>query len=244
VDLRVQLNKQAAVSLPTATFVIEIELLGERWIKARRVVGTKKSRMAIEQRMMKRVSLPLHFDLLHIVPSYRVLWMMTILSRSFVFFFFFNKKLRPFSFRSSFAPTVIRQLRIRSSPGDLPPPRLLPSPIPRFNCENVQGRRWLTYTLAAPSQHSDEAEKRLRGRKITPKRGGRDDRRREFSECCNRHEWGLIDDPPLPPSGRRSQLAGRNFTNFHYGRRQAARAETRARHLDCSLARARELIPA
>lgn len=32
-----------------------------------------------------------------------------------------------------------------------------------------------------------------RDRKITPKRGGCDDTWREFSECCNRHEWGLID---------------------------------------------------
>jgi len=113
------------------------------------------------------------------------------------------------------------------------PPPSRPDPT-RFNCKDAQGRRWLTYTSAAPGS---ETEKRLRGRKITPKRGGRDDRRRKFSEYCNRHEWGLIDGPPLPPCGRRPQLAGRNFTNFHYARRQAARAETRARDLDCSLAR-------
>jgi len=95
----------------------------------------------------------------------------------------------------------------------------------------VQGQRWLTYTSAAPG--SDEAEKRLRGRKITPKRGGREDRRRKFSECCNRHEWGLIDGAPLPPCGRRRlQLAGRNFTNFHYApSRASGNASARSRLL-------------
>lgn len=55
-----------------------------------------------------------------------------------------------------------------------------------------------------------------RGRKITSKRG-----ECEFSECCNRHEWGLIDGSSSTSVVVRAPAwPGRDFTNFHYTRSQ------------------------
>lgn len=80
--------------------------------------------------------------------------------------------------------------------------------------------RWqgATYLRAPLVQTGREIGVR-RGRKITSKRG-----ECEFSECCNRHEWGLIDGS----SGRRA-WPGERFYKFSLHAEPAA--DTGARKL-------------
>lgn len=85
--------------------------------------------------------------------------------------------------------------------------------------------RWQGATyLRAPSIQTGREIGVRRGRKITSKRG-----ECEFSECCNRHEWGLIDGS----SGRRAwpgeilQIFITRRASGRHGRPKAPRAKKR-----------------
>lgn len=108
--------------------------------------------------------------------------------------------------RASLSQAVTSKFRVRSE--DYPR---------EFNCRDG-GEERLTW---APLVQARRKLGERRVRKITPKRCGR--HRREFSECCNRHEWGLIDDPLSSPPGPFVLLV-RRFYKFSLHASQPARA--------------------